>query len=668
MKMIRVADLNHGIGGRCLGVEMEGMQVMLALDHDARNTRICKAITNAISYETGELSTDVVEKIKDVDIISYKMVKTGFSRAGTVGHFSNNNCFNLVALEIIKDVFPKAILMEFPYGLIKDNYFEDYVRNIEGLGYDATVSVFEEMKYSGYPIVGKQGFMVATRQIDKVNFMMPNEVYTDAANDIKLDYIYDIPKEYRNVQLTGKKIENVPFYVRDMRTGDFKASKLIHIGINRETYLFDELGIRKITLNEIAQAKGLTGLSDINYRDRSYLYRKIAYSSNVYIVAAIAREIRRQLFGEDDVDSELSVEGDSTAFEQDIENELYPVEKINVDKGFFSVFELKRKHDANDPRIVLDSDFQRENVWNRIRNSELVESVLMGLPLPFFYFNQDKYGRLIVVDGRQRLTALFSYMDNEYSLKGLKILTKYNGLKFSELPPVQAGKIEDYQIQAHIIIPPTPERVKYDIFDRVNRGGVQLNKQEIRNALYQGLSTKLLKRIVDSDFFAKATGNSFENEKRMKDKYIVLRYLALYLYSENKIKDNETGIYLYKGDIDDMLGCTMDAINGMSEDDVDGLYQKVETALSNCYDIMGEDAFRFQRLERRTPINMNLFETLMLIFTDADIADVKNAIKYIIDFIYSDDFRENITSRRDSAPKLEWRIEQAKRIREEISL
>ncbi|MFW5677714.1 MAG: DUF262 domain-containing protein, partial [Acetivibrio ethanolgignens] len=201
------------------------------------------------------------------------------------------------------------------------------------------------------------------------------------------------------------------------------------------------------------------------------------------------------------------------------EGSVYPMDGIKVDKGFYTIFELKHRYDAKDKRIILDSDFQRESVWKFDRKSELIESVLMGLPLPIFYFNQDRYGRLIVVDGRQRLTALFEYMEDKYALRNLKILPEFNDKKFSQLLPLYQTRIEDYQIQAHVILPPTPDRIKFDIFDRVNRGGMQLNKQEIRNALYQGNATKLLQKIASSEVFTKATGGAFKKETRMKDKY-----------------------------------------------------------------------------------------------------------------------------------------------------
>ena len=201
------------------------------------------------------------------------------------------------------------------------------------------------------------------------------------------------------------------------------------------------------------------------------------------------------------------IKGNAT---EKIEEKIYPMNGIKVDKGYYSVFELKRKYDAEERRVILDSDFQRQNVWSLTRKCELVESVLMGLPLPIFYFNQDKYGRLIVVDGRQRLTALFSYMEGAYPLKKLKNLPELDGLKFSQLLSSKysyfAGALEDYQIQAHVIKPPTPDRIMFDIFDRVNRGGVKLTQQEMRNALYQGKATDFLNRVVKSEEFVLAKG------------------------------------------------------------------------------------------------------------------------------------------------------------------
>lgn len=341
------------------------------------------------------------------------------------------------------------------------------------------------------------------------------------------------------------------------------------------------------------------------------------------------------------------------------EEQIYPANKIKVDKGFYTVFELKRRFDANPKRIILDSDFQRENVWYKDRKSELIESVLMGLPLPIFYFNQDKYGNLIVIDGRQRLGTLFSYMADEFALKGLKILRNENEKKFSDLPPIFTGRIEDFQIQAHIIMPPTPDRIKFDIFDRVNRGGVSLNKQEMRNALYQGRATRLLKSLAMSDAFRNATGGAFLKEKRMKDKYLLTRFIAFLLYDEQKLKDEKGGQYIYKNDIDEFLGKGMETLNMMDDWEIEKIEQLVTEILEKSYFYLGEDAFRLTKGERRSPINMNVFETVMyaLWYIPADEEKLQPKVSNkILQLLDSVEFRDNIGNHRDSVEKINWRL------------
>lgn len=347
------------------------------------------------------------------------------------------------------------------------------------------------------------------------------------------------------------------------------------------------------------------------------------------------------------------------------DEQIYPMNGIKVDKGFYTIFELKRKFDSSEKRIILDSDFQREEVWNLQRKIELVESVLMGLPLPIFYFNQDKYGRLIVVDGRQRLTALFEYMDDKFSLNKLKILPQMDGLKFSDLTPIMASRIEDYQLQAHVILPPTPDRIKFDIFDRVNRGGVQLNKQEIRNALYQGQATKLLNRLVKSQAFVQATGNAFQKEKRMKDKYLINRFIAVWFYRQGLIFEDDRSPYIYKDDIDELLGKGLDCLNHMAEDELKQVKTLVLTTLEKSYYYLGGDAFRLMKDGRRTPINMNVFETTMyaLVYIPEKNPLIKGAVKEkMVTFFEMPKFRENIGNHRDSAAKLKWRLDQAEKI------
>jgi len=344
---------------------------------------------------------------------------------------------------------------------------------------------------------------------------------------------------------------------------------------------------------------------------------------------------------------------------------VYPMKTIKVDKGFYTIFELKRKFEKSTSQIILDSDFQRNSVWKLQQKRELIESVLMGLPLPIFYFNEDKAGRLIVIDGRQRLTTFFEFLDekNGFALDNLKILSHLNKKKFKDLETNLQSKIEDYQIIAHVIQPPTPDRIKFDIFDRVNRAGTQLNKQEIRNALYQGSATTLLSELCQSPEFASATENGFIKEVRMKDRYIILRFIAFYLYYNQHlyvISNGQRISYQYMGDIDELLGLTMEHLNMLDLAQLTKIKHETIASLKKVSYYLGANAFRLTDVMsdgrvKRYPININIFETIMLGMTylpdcnESIREEVHASINSLKD---SYTFRDSLNNHRDGEAKV----------------
>lgn len=297
--------------------------------------------------------------------------------------------------------------------------------------------------------------------------------------------------------------------------------------------------------------------------------------------------------------------------------DVYPNADIKVERDQYPIFQLYRKYDKK--QIVLDPDFQREDVWGIKQKSELIETVLMGIPLPIFYLNERKDGKLVVVDGRQRLTTFFNYLNDEFKLSNLKILSKLNDKTFSDLDPILQANLEDFQIIAQVIKPPTPDRIKFDIFDRVNRGGTPLNNQEMRNALYQGKATNLLKVLANSDEFKIATVNSIK-PSRMKDRYLILRTIAFYLWSKNLLEDANGEKVTYKNDIDEFLGKTMEYLNRCSEKEINEISSSFLNSMKNNYKVMEENSFRRPQVNgRRQPINMILFETLTIFMWDLSV-------------------------------------------------
>ena len=254
--------------------------------------------------------------------------------------------------------------------------------------------------------------------------------------------------------------------------------------------------------------------------------------------------------------------------EENNSSTIYPNAEVRVEKAQFSILHLRRLC-VERKEIIISPDFQRNDVWKGRQTSELIESILMGIPIPIMYLFETREGKKQVVDGRQRIDTILRFLDNGFRLKDLKILHSLNGSLFKELDPKLQGIFEDYQLFFYIIQPPTPERVKYDIFDRVNRGGTRLNNQEMRNALYRGNATFLIDEICISDEFKKATGEGVSSI-RMRDRYIVLRAIAFYLLMTNQLQTADLGKPIeYRSDIDDFLAKVMIFMNQrMSQEEI----------------------------------------------------------------------------------------------------
>ncbi|MCU6236787.1 DUF262 domain-containing protein [Morganella morganii] len=297
--------------------------------------------------------------------------------------------------------------------------------------------------------------------------------------------------------------------------------------------------------------------------------------------------------------------------------------EIRIAKEQSSVFELLRRE--NRGSLILAPDFQRKDVWDNKKQSELIESILMGIPIPLIYLFEDENGVRQIVDGKQRVSALKKYLSNEFELTDLTMFPNLKGKRFSEIPKLLQAKIEDYQLHSYVIQPPTPEYVKFNIFERVNRAGMNLNKQEMRHALYQGKATKLIQILAESPEFIKSTGNGVRPE-RMRDRYLILRFIAFYLY-ENK----EMPMVEYRSDIDLFLASTMRFINAKAPDD---LINKIKFAcingMENAYRLSGDNAYRLESInnKKRRPVNMGLFEIIVYALSYIDINRLDPNINY----------------------------------------
>ena len=259
---------------------------------------------------------------------------------------------------------------------------------------------------------------------------------------------------------------------------------------------------------------------------------------------------------------------------------------------------LRIKHDE----IDLQPEFQRlAGVWDPQRQSRLIESLLLRIPIPVFYFAADENDRWSVVDGVQRISTIHQFTENEFPLKRLEYLQHLEGKYYKSLPGSMQRRISEAEFGLHIIQHGTPQDVMFNIFTRINTGGKPLNKQEIRNALHRGLVRDYLKKLAESVEFRRATCKSI-NPKRMADRELVLRFLAFYM---EPWEDYTTG------DLDDHLGTAMEKINAMEDTRRHALEAAFTKAMDAAHEIFGDSAFRkrYQEQDHRRPVNRALFDS-----------------------------------------------------------
>lgn len=224
----------------------------------------------------------------------------------------------------------------------------------------------------------------------------------------------------------------------------------------------------------------------------------------------------------------------------------YDPDKIKVRSDKIALSILSKMIDNES--IDLNPDFQRNLVWNSFQKSRLIESILLRIPLPMFYFSEDNEGNLSVVDGLQRISTIKEFMENGFPLKDLQYLNDTCEGRYYETKGKKKGLDTKYlkwfdltSISANIIDPSSPPKVKYDIFRRINTGGRPLNNQEIRNCLMGKGLREALKSMASSEEFKSATDYSIKST-RMEDQEISLRFLFFYeLYERNKNIDEYTG-------------------------------------------------------------------------------------------------------------------------------
>lgn len=337
----------------------------------------------------------------------------------------------------------------------------------------------------------------------------------------------------------------------------------------------------------------------------------------------------------------------------------YPIDSVLIRTENRTVFDVMRRMEKN--QFILDPDFQRDFVWDETRQSRLIQSVLMRIPLPVFYLAEQIDGRVVVVDGLQRLTTFYRYLNNKFALSGLDDAgVDLNGKYFKDLHPRFQNRIEDTNLTLYLIDSKVPERARLDIFERVN-SGVPLSRQQMRNCLYVGKATRWLKTQAQSDWFQQATTGSL-NPDTMRNREVINRFCGFLVL----------GIDAYKGDIDDFLASTLKHMNEMDDAELNNLAQMFERSMKNNAIVFGRYAFRkhTNERERRSVINVALFDVMsvrMTHYTEAYITKHAQHIKQLFYRLMHDgEFLAAITTSTNSLSRVTQRFEIMNRVFQEL--
>lgn len=275
----------------------------------------------------------------------------------------------------------------------------------------------------------------------------------------------------------------------------------------------------------------------------------------------------------------------------------YPIDTVLIRHENRTVHDVIRRIEKGS--FVMNPDFQRDFIWPEDKQSKLIESVLMRIPLPVFYLAEDTQGRMVVVDGLQRLSTFRAFVNNELKLR-LPDQKELDRKRFQDLSPKLQNRVEDCNLVLYVIDAKVPERARLDIFERVN-GGIPLTRQQMRNCLYMGRATEFIRDEARTSLFTSVTGNSLRTST-MRDREFVNRFCAFELLPLDQ----------YKGDMDQFLAQGLQTMNTMPAGELQALSGKFRTSLRNNHKVFGAHAFRKHTDGQggRSVINASLWDVM----------------------------------------------------------
>ena len=307
------------------------------------------------------------------------------------------------------------------------------------------------------------------------------------------------------------------------------------------------------------------------------------------------------------------IEEEGTVSEKDEKMDFSGFRPIHTEAADVQVQALYSRYDKK--RLDPQPAYQRGEVWKVQQASRLIESVILGVPLPAIYLSEEADGSMSVIDGQQRLISFFNFIDGDFALKGLEVRVDLNGLKYSKLSEDVREKIDEGVLRQITFLKNSDPDLKFEVFKRLNSGSVSLNHQEMRNCVYRGPYNALLRKLSEEPDFQRVMG--FDRpDPRMKDVEYVLRFSAFYFQGYAK----------YIPPMKKFMDGEMSARKNISEEDSAKLTFAFKNAGASALNVLGERPFRRWIKEENSPgirrepkkFSASLFDVLMWSFAQHD--------------------------------------------------
>jgi len=316
--------------------------------------------------------------------------------------------------------------------------------------------------------------------------------------------------------------------------------------------------------------------------------------------------------------------------------------------------------------IKLDPDYQRKHRWDDEASSKLIESLILNIPIPYVYISldidvdeeaeEDGQYRYSVIDGQQRLTAIYNYLKNKYQLTGLEVLDNLNGALYQDLPPFLVRRLEERTLKCLRIDSTIDQQVKYDIFERLNTGALKLESQELRNAIYRGPFKDLIKELSLNKDFISTCNLTEAKKKKMEDQELVLRYFAL---------NHKDGYLKFKKGFKEFLNTSMQEFNKLDSYELERMKKEFESVFKKIKESTIENPFSKWKSEKGSSLilsskfNASVYDAVCHIFLKTNKKINENTLKKMF---LSKDYFDACTGSVNDMSKIKTRMSKAEEV------